>query len=362
MYKKFNKLIFIITLATVFLVSIINFIIDPFDIFKVYKSERVNLFKSCISKQERMTKIPALKLYKDKIDIIFVGSSKIDWWLNPYYSSKISGKNVYSLAMSSSSIKENIIMAENALLIHPEIKKIYFGLDFFAFSSNYYDTAVDIKRINNIKISAEEILPFLISFDTFKYSLITLKDNILLKNNEDFYSVENTQNYRAMHYFEQTVKKYDRDYYSDYVLNTDAIEELLSFQEFAQNKGAQVVFLFTPAHIIDLINIKEHFLTDDYFRLKEKLAENFDYYDLSSINKYNTEPVSTDMKYFRDAVHATKYMGALFEQSLFVKNNDTVILINKENVKNYLKKEENKFNNYIQDHPQVIECVKEWIR
>ena len=360
--RKFNLYIVLIVIISVLLTGVINYIIDPFDIFRVFKKERINLNKTCLSKQERMTQIPALKMNKDKIEIICVGSSKVDWWFNPYYVSKISGKSVKSLAMSSSSLKESIIMVENALIIHPEIKKIYFGLDFFSFSSNYYDTAVDIEKINTVKITKQELLPVLFSFDTLKYSFTTVKDNILSEKPYNKYDVEPLKNPKALHYFEQTVKKYDRDYYSDYSLNTDAISALKEFQKFANERNAEVIFLFTPSHIIDLLNINEHSLTDVYGKLKILLAKNFDYYDLSSINEYNTEPISVDMKYFRDAVHATRYLGSFIEQSLFVKKNNSAILLTKDNVEKYVKDEEIKFNKYIEENPQTVNQIKEWIK
>ena len=197
---------------TVFTI-LFNYIIDPFDIFKFIKKTGINYNKPCISKQERITKIPQLKLNKDKIDIVFVGSSKTQWWLNIPYYSKISGKNIISMGLSASSLQESIIMAENSIFLHPEIEKIYFGLDFFSFSSNFYTTAINIERVTEKKLTKKEIMPLLLSFDTLKYSMLTLFYNIKDNSVQDNTEISIDENPKAEHYFKETVKKYDRDYY-----------------------------------------------------------------------------------------------------------------------------------------------------
>ncbi len=360
--KNFNIFVLLILLFFIIFTVIFNYIIDTFDIFKFVKKAGFNYNKPCISKQERMTKIPQLKLYKDKIDYIFVGSSKTDWWLNPRYHSKISEKNVYSMALSSSSIQESIIMAENSVLIHPEIKRVYFGLDFFSFSSNFYTTAVNIEKISDKNLTKKEVMPLLLSFDTLQYSIKTLFTNLKQKTIQDTDLDDTVQiNPKAEHYFKSTIKKYDRDYYSDYALNKEAFEELVEFSDFAKTNNVEVVYFVTPTHIIDIINLKEHGLEDEYYEFKKLLADYFDYYDLSLISEYNTEAVSKDMKYFRDAVHATKYLGTIFAENFYIKPNNSAAFITKNNVEAYIKSDKQNLNNYISENPEVVKRVKEWI-
>ena len=346
---------------TVFTI-LFNYIIDPFDIFKFIKKTGINYNKPCISKQERITKIPQLKLNKDKIDIVFVGSSKTQWWLNIPYYSKISGKNIISMGLSASSLQESIIMAENSIFLHPEIEKIYFGLDFFSFSSNYYTTAINIERVTDKKLTKKEIIPLILSFDTLQYSIKTFFENIKHKsvqNNNTEISID--ENPKAEHYFKETVKKYDRDYYSDYALNKEAFEELLEFNDFAKSRNIEVVYFVTPMHIYDLVNINLHGLTDEFYEFKRLLAQYFNYYDLSLINEYNTEPVAVNMKYYRDAVHATEYFGSFFAQYFYIKPNNSAVFITKDNVNQYIETDKQNLNDYITNNPEIVKQIKGWI-
>ena len=117
-YKKlkfYNILIVLIILLSVIVTCVINYIVDPFLVFNVINKNGFNKIKPCLTKQERMTKVPQLKLNKDRVDIIYVGSSKTGWWLDTDYHSKITGKSVYSLTLSSSSPIETIIMANKPI-------------------------------------------------------------------------------------------------------------------------------------------------------------------------------------------------------------------------------------------------------
>ena len=114
-------------------------------------------------------------------------------------------------------------------------------------------------------------------------------------------------------------------------------------------------------HIYDLLNINIHGLTDEFYDFKKLLAQYFNYYDLSLINEYNTEPVSVNMKYFRDAVHATEYFGSLITQSFYIKPNNSTIFITKDNVDKYIMSDKQNLNDYITKNPEIMKQIREWV-
>ena len=360
--KFYNSSIILICIVFVVMSAAINFTVDPYNIFKTFKIKRFNIIKPCATKQERITKIPQLKLYKNNIDILYVGSSKTDWWLNTDYHSKLSGKNVYSMALSSSSMQESIIMAKNSIFLHPEIQKIYFGIDFFSFTEGYYDTAVDVESIREKNLTKNELLPLLISLDTLNYSLQTVINNLKQKDisPDSNGNICNINNPKAEYYFKQTIKKYKKEYYSNYKLNQKAFLALKEFNDFAKQNNVEVVFFVTPSHIADLINIYHNNLWADYKTFKKKLADMFNYYDLASINQYNTEPVNSKIKYFRDAVHATCLLGEKIALNFYTTPNDSAVFITRKNVNDYLQKEDLKLKNYLQDNPQTVKQIEEY--
>ena len=361
--KFYNCFIVLSCVVFVAMAAVINFTVDPYNIFRTFKIKRFNIIKPCETKQERITKIPQLKLYKKQIDAIYVGSSKTNWWLNPDYHSKLSGKNIYSMALSSSSLPESIVMAKNSIFLHPEINTIYFGVDFFSFTEGYYDTALDVELIKEKNLTKNEILPLFISLDTLNYSIQTVVNNIkyepALPSGAGVCKVNNP---KAEYYFKQTIKKYTKEYYSNYKLNKDAFVALKDFNEYAKSKNVKVIFFVTPSHVADLINIYQNNQWEKYKTFKKELANLFDYYDLSSITKYNMESINPDIKYFRDAVHATCLLGEKLAFNFYINPNDSAVLITKNNVNDYLQKEDLKLQNYIKNHQKTVQQIEEWIK
>ena len=126
--QRFNKA-FVITLffTIVFIVSL-NYLIDPYDVFHI--KNRFNINKPHADSNQRVSKVPALKLNREKIDAIWVGSSRTGWSSNVEYESSVLNANIKNLALNGCSFYEAITMAKNAIIIHPEIKTVYFGIDF----------------------------------------------------------------------------------------------------------------------------------------------------------------------------------------------------------------------------------------
>lgn len=74
--SKYNITIIYSTIIVCLLVIAVNFIIDPINVFNSICLPKINAIKFCETKQERISKIPQIKLDKSHIEQIFVGSSK----------------------------------------------------------------------------------------------------------------------------------------------------------------------------------------------------------------------------------------------------------------------------------------------
>lgn len=104
-YKKFNKIILISVLLFLILISTLNFVVNPYNIFNhTFISKK--LLKPEAKVQERYTKIIQMKLDKRDIDTVFIGTSRCDWAINKDYFKKITGKNAENMAMAGLQIGE----------------------------------------------------------------------------------------------------------------------------------------------------------------------------------------------------------------------------------------------------------------
>lgn len=131
-FKKHNKGILIALLLLCAFIGTLNYIVDPYNIF----DNRIlgnKLLKPEAKVQERVTKVIGLKFDKKKIDTLFVGNSRVDLGINPDYYKKITGKHAQNLGMGGLQLFEIKDLLNISLKIHPEVKNIYYGIDYVTF-------------------------------------------------------------------------------------------------------------------------------------------------------------------------------------------------------------------------------------
>lgn len=312
-YKSYNLKILTILIFIVTFVSIFNYLIDPFAVF--HNENKFNVIRPNIDKNQRISKIPALKLLKENVDAIWIGSSKTGWATNEEYESKILNKNIKNLTLNGCSLEEAINMAKNAIEIHPEIKTIYMGLDFYMFSDK---NRKDLTPLNSTKIEKEEIFPLILSFDTFSNSFKTVIKNLKKKKDEkQEYGNEIQYNKKIENKYKITIKKYRTDFFHNFKLSQNKFIELKDFIEFAKEKDVEVVLFITTGHVSERILIDNCNYLSDFYKFKKELSEIKQYYDFAIIDKYTIDEIRPEMQYFRDAVHSSPFLRKKISNTLF---------------------------------------------
>ncbi len=363
--KKYNKLIIYTFISIVFIVSTLNYVIDPYAVFN--KTNFLNKEKPCIDKNHRFSKIPAFKIFNKNVTAIWAGSSKTWEGSNEEYESKTLGGNVKNLAISSCTFDEAIIMAKNAIILHPEIKTIYFGVDFFRFQKTINPETEQLKPVKSLAIEKEELFPLILSLSTFDDSIKTILKNlkVIFKDKEDIqpeYGFERNYNKRIFHRFQASISKYYKEFYQNYNLDDKKFEKLQEFVEYAETKRIEVVIFTTTMHAAERTLIYNTNNFQNFYKFKEKLAEIQPYYDFALINEYTTEEIKPDIQNWRDAVHPLPHIRKKMTDKLFLNNGDFGLYITKNNVKEINEKDNINFQNYIKENPKIIEQVKEWSR
>lgn len=356
--KKFNiSLIFSILLIVTF-TSIFNYIIDPFAVF--HNEHRFNRLRTNIDKNHRVSKIPSFKLLKDNVDAIWVGSSKTGWSTNEKYESSVLKQNIKNMAINSCSFYEAITMIKNAVLIHPEIKTIYFGIDFCMMGKGV-EKSNSLQLVKNPKLTKEEILPLILSFDTFQNSFKTFSKNLKkVKIQEGEYGAGKNYNKKVFHKFKNTINTYHSDFYHNFVLDEQKFADLLNIVDWADKQGIKIVFFTTTMHSAERILINNCGLSDSFYEFKRKLSKIQPYWDFAVINKYTTEEIKPDMQSFRDAVHAYPNIRKKITNNLFGLKEDFGTYISTENIDTHIKNEQKLFDNYLEKNDLLVKKVEEW--
>lgn len=348
-WKKYNKKIF--NLFIVILLSLIffNVFTDPYNIFDMPKIKYFNAIKSDAGRNQRVTKIVNLKLDKTPLNSVFLGSSRVDATISEKYYNQLTNLNTKNLGMNALSHSETIKVANYVVLVHPEIKKIYVGLDFFRFLERNKDEKREVVIPKTTKLTIAEINPLILSFNTTLSSINTLKANLFPKKKK--------KEYNPKPEFIRIINQYAKNY-KNAELSIEEIKKLKQLQIDMNKKGIEVIFYTNPTHAIDMALIDELKVLSVFNEWKIQLAEHFDYIDFDFINDLTVENVDKNTKYFKESSHGTAKLGEIIVDYLVLKNNSYAKQINKNNVRSFSILNNKQIKNWKINNSEWIEIIK----
>jgi len=357
--KKFNKRIIISVVALLSFVFLFNYFIDPFDVFHV--KNRFGYYKPFVDQNQRLSKIIELKLDKREINAIWVGSSRVGWSSNEEYETKVLKSNIKNLYINGCSFYEALTMVKNAIKIHPEINRVYFGIDFSMMGKNI-EKNDSLKPITskNILIK-EEILPLVLSLDSLKNSFKTFNKNLKNKKKlKEEYGFEKQFNKRVYKAFKNSINQYYEEFYKNFEFDDKKIEDLKEFINWCNNQNIEVKFFVTAMHGAERVLIDNTENYDSFYKFKEKLANIQPYYDFAIMDKYTTEKINPYIECFNDAVHVYPFLRKKITNKLFGLNEDFGYWVTKNNIKKHNQNDSKLYINYKINNPQIVEDVQIW--
>ena len=117
------------------LISLLNFIVDPYGVFNAPIIHKLNYVKPELDKHQRLVKSAYIINYQPKR--VLMGSSTVLNGLNPSKIGILGDRNLaYNLGISSVNMKETRLYFDHLLLNQPELRTVVLGLNFFMFNDN----------------------------------------------------------------------------------------------------------------------------------------------------------------------------------------------------------------------------------
>lgn len=358
-YKKYNKRILTALLTVLAILALLNFIVDPFYIFKIISIENFNKYKPEIKRQVRITKIIDLKLTKEPVSAIFVGSSRTDGSFDPEYYKKLTGKTAKNMAMQAISNSESIKLIKGCLKIHPEIDTVYLGLDFFRFNKREANSTKTINISDNPKLTLQEFNPVILSFDTIYSSVATVISNAQgIKQMQDNGLGIVVPNPNIFALFYHRLSQY-KETYKNYDLSLDEINKIKDFVEYCKKNKINLVLFINPIHTTQIDVIYEVGVWNEFEKWKTELAKVTPFYDFVYVNKINSEKITPDMKYFFESSHCTRNLGNLEIARMTGKINDYGLIVNQGNVQELNHKNKMALLRWQADNTVLVNNIKE---
>ncbi len=332
----------------------LNILVDPYSIFKSPSIDKFNKQKPDAARNQRVTKVISFKLEKRPVEAVFLGSSRVNATiLEDYYYKITGGKIAKNMGMNALSHDETVKIGENLVKIHPEIKTIYVGLDFFRFLEKNKDNKRAVPISDNKNLTISEFNPVVLSFNTTISSFITIIKNVEYNNTKPsaFNPVEN---------FKTKLGYYGGNYFNA-VLAENEIEKLKMFKNNMEKKGYKVYFYLNPTHALDLSLINHLGFYPIYEKWKILLADNFEYIDFNFVNEVTSEKINMNTKYFVEMSHATSVFGKLILDCLILNKNHYGVYTDKKNIKNNLLKQKKALINWESQNPEWEDEIRKVI-
>ena len=170
---------FLLAVSAILLVmALINFVINPFDLFPVPAVAGVNRIKTEIEHRQRLTK-PYI-VAKRKPDAVIIGTSRALQLDDRHPGFK--PLRAYNLALASATAYENFRYVQHAEAEH-HLRLVVYGLDAFAggdgiytgFSEDRLAVSSDGKVNRTLAFAHfEDYVPALLSFDALRSSINTI--------------------------------------------------------------------------------------------------------------------------------------------------------------------------------------------
>ena len=395
-FKKYLKLLALITLLILVLAGGFNWLVDP---YAVYGSPKIKNFNAL--KPEETTHARTSKAYlvrRLKPEAIILGTSDAEWGIDPDHPGW-SYHPVFNLGIPGGNNYEMLRYLQHADKIQP-LKQVLLGLDFLAFSihSVTADAATEARlavsydgKANSSLKSIDEIIATLFSVDALGASLNTVKqekDTLRYKENGMYeYTAPNLAAINGYHgIFQMEEESYAKNssWRDDYKFeNLDPDKNPFTYYrqilQIAYREGIDLRMFISSAHarlweLLDNFglwpNIEEwkHTLVS----INEEEARNygkqpFPLWDFSDDNDFTTEAVpavndtQTVMRWFMDTRHYKKELGDLVLDRIFGYSapgrqapDDFGVLLNSGNIDSVLQKIRSDRQHYQDTHPADV--------
>ena len=321
---KWIKIFFGLSLIGVLFVGGVNYIVDPYGIYKT------NIFQNKPEQDKNIRLAKVVKVEELKPVSISLGTSRTEYGYDPNH--EYFSKPSYNLAVSAASLYENRLYLEHAIK-QGNLKEVILVADWRMFNDPKMRKLDDFENSFNV----ENIYKQLFSVDLFRSSLNTIikqkvKSSYLENGQIDWYFNQENIDKQGGHL--KVMNKDEEKYYSKNNYNSNNTykdTKKSSFQDFRKilelcyENGIKLDIIFGPSHIRQWEAYDYYQNIETWYKWKkdvvlfvEKIADEqeknpYKVMDFSVYHELTAETVPTNpkekMKYHWEASHYKKELG-----------------------------------------------------
>ncbi len=278
--KNFITTILYFLLPFLLMTSMLVFI-DPYNIIKQEKNEKLLKLKKQISYKKNYALYKLQEYYFNPTEIIILGDSRANH-LSRHSFDSISGEKVTNLAYGDGTIQE---IVETFWIINKmhKLKKVYIGINFNLY--NALNVRNNVKAANKLRNS---IPSYLFSRYVIESSFLIIKSLITSKN----INIEKPPYSREEFWIHQ-LEISGPNFYKNYKYPSKYYNDLKNISAYCSSNNIKLIFFIPPTHFDLQKKIKEFHLEKENEQFKKDLISfnmpifDFNFENLMTINKEN---------------------------------------------------------------------------
>ena len=353
---KWIKIFFGLSLIGVLFVGGVNYIVDPYGIYKT------NIFLNKPEQDKNIRLAKVVKVEELKPVSISLGTSRTEYGYDPNH--EYFSKPSYNLAVSAVSLYENRLYLEHAIK-QGNLKEVILVADWRMFNDPKMRKLNDFENSFNV----ENIYKQLFSVDLFRSSLNTIikqkvKSSYLENGQRDWYFNQENIDKQGGHlkvmnkdeekYYQKSDFKYNSNIYQD--TQKSSFDDFRKILELCYQNNIKLDIVFGPSHIRQWEAYDYYQDIETWYKWKkdvvlfeEKIADEqektpYRIMDFSVYHELTAETVPTNpkekMKYHWEASHYKKELGDIVLDRLLDISpyKDFGVELNSDNIDNHIQK------------------------
>ena len=350
-------------------ISLANFLIDPYDIYRHNQPFELTLVKPEKSNHDRLYK--TIDIINLKPNIILLGSSRMKQGINPEYSGFSKNEKVYNLGIDGSNTYELFRYLEHSYVNQPKLKKVILGIDHFMF--NGFDKQQDAlieKRLGKTHIVITDLINTLFSQDTLIASQNTLKENWnltplpqqLTYGDNGFFPHRRPKDGQTKWRFNNIIEQYF-NFHVQYKLSEERLQNFEQIVEFCREHNIELIVFISPSHATQWEALRVTNRWESFEQWKRKMVTITPVWDFSGYNSVTKEPIQDFMNNYVDNSHYTPKIGNFVLNRILSHNVEDVpedfgVLMTPENVDDHLAEIRTDREKWATIRPNEVELVE----
>lgn len=380
-HRRFNFIFLTAALLPIMSAGFLNFIVDPYGFFNSPIWLGFNQAKPEKFKQDML--INAVEVIQKKPEIIFLGSSRVQWGLKTNHPGLENNKVVYNLALQGTNLYQIRQYFEHALSNQPNLKQVVIGLDELMFSE-FLPNRPDFNqaRLGKQHITFKDFTNVVFSIDALSASGRTIKVSLAQPDavsvgsfkvkpqifDHGSLALDNSSYPGSSDRFINNLKtrlnpNRADGRYSNYQLSKDRLADLKAIVDTCNREEIDLKLFISPEHATLFEAMNSTRFGPEIEAWKQEIVKIKPVWDFSGYNSITTEPIGSQMKYYLDSSHYNQKTGELILNRLLSYQTNQVpadfgVLITPQNVESHLAKVHSDRQAWAKKNPDLVKLIQ----